>query len=138
MGQRDVSDREGTERLVRTYLDALNAGDIDRIAACVSEDFWNEHVTVSGQSLRGRDAYRERLAGFLATYRGIAYSVERLVIDGPEVALAYRMDFDWHGAEPPRPVSTRGLFLFRIEDGLIAHRIDYRDSADARQQMETQ
>ena len=30
----------------------------------------------------------------------------------------------------------RGVFLFRIADGLIAHRIDYRDSADAKRQMD--
>jgi len=134
MAGRRVSD--AARQIVLAYIDALNAADIDRIAACVTPDFWNEHVAVSSQSLRGRDAYRERLAGFLAAYREMAYSVERLLVDGDDVALAYRMAFVWHGAEPPRRVTTRGVFLFRIADGLIAHRIDYRDSADAKRQMD--
>ncbi len=127
---------EAARRLAMGYIDALNAADIDRIAACVTDDFHNEHITVSGQSLRGRDAYRERLKGFLADYREMTYTVEHLLIDGPAIALAYRMAYQWHGATPPRPVATRGLFLFEVEDGLIAHRIDYRDSADARRQMD--
>lgn len=131
-------DGDVARRVVEAYIDALNSADIDRITACVSDDFWNEHVTVSGQSLRGRDAYRERLAEFLATYRGMVYTTERLVVDRHDVALAYCMAFRWHGAEPPRPVATRGIFLFRIENGLIAHRIDYRDSADAWRQMNAQ
>jgi ketosteroid isomerase-like protein len=127
---------EPARQNVLAYVAALNAADINRIAACVTEDFWNEHVTVSGQSLRGRAAYRERLAGFLAVYRDMTYTVERLLIDGDDVALSYTMRFQWHGAEPPRHVTTRGVFLFHIRHGLIAHRIDYRDSADAKQQMD--
>lgn len=140
MGQRRVSggepDSDAARRIVVAYIDALNAADVDRITACVADAFWNEHVAVSSHSLCGREAYRERLPGFLATYRDIVYSIERLVVDGADVALAYRMTYNWHGAEPFRPVTTRGLFLFRIEGGLIAHRIDYRDSADARRQMD--
>lgn len=126
----------GARSIILKYIEALNAAEIDQITACVTEDFWNEHVTLTGQSLRGREAYRARLSGFLATYREMTYTVERLLTDGADAALEYRMTYKWHGATPPRSVTTRGVFLFELRDGLIAHRTDYRDSADARQQME--
>ena len=122
------------QKVVTAYIEALNAADIDRITACVTDDFWNEHVTVSGNSLRGRAAYAERLKGFLAAYRDMTYTIDRLMIDGDDVALEYTMTYNWHGAQPPRPVATRGVFLFEMRDGLIAHRTDYRDSAHSKAQ----
>lgn len=132
---RTVIAREEVHGAVAAHLAALNAGDADRIAASVTEDFFNEHLAVTGQSLRSREAYRARLPRFLADYRQIRYEVEDMLIDGDRAAVAYRMSFLWHGADPPRPVETRGLFRFRIEGGRVAHRTDYRDSLDARNQM---
>src|SRR3954452_14620813 len=60
LGRRLIED--GTRAAVERYLDALNAGDVDRVADCVTEDFHNEHTSTLGHGLRGRDAYRERLA----------------------------------------------------------------------------
>lgn len=134
MGDGGVS-RAVTERAVLAYVEALNAGDRDRIAECVSEDFWNEHIVVGSESLRGRAAYRERLATFLATYRNLHYEVEALIVEDERAALAYRMRFEWGDDEGSLTVTTRGLFRFVVRGGLIAHRIDYRDSADARRQM---
>jgi hypothetical protein len=34
-----------------------------------------------------------------------------------------------------RPVVIRGVFRFRVEDGLIAHRADYWDGADFQRQV---
>jgi catechol 2,3-dioxygenase-like lactoylglutathione lyase family enzyme/ketosteroid isomerase-like protein len=126
-----------TRQAVIDYIEALNAADIERIVGCVTEDFWNEHTAASSQSLRGRDAYRERLKGFLADYRQMHYAIEDLIVEGDRAGLAYRMTYLWHGAEPPRPVTTRGMFRFEVRDGLIARRTDYRDSANSKRQMET-
>jgi ketosteroid isomerase-like protein len=114
-----------TRAAVGRYLDALNSGDPDRIAACVTEDFFNEHTSALGHSRRGRDAYRERLPSFLAEFGGLHYEVEDTVVEGERAAVAYTMTCVYQGS----PVSVRGVFRFHVQDGLVSHRVDYWDSA---------
>ena len=136
MGLVVVTAADTVRKAVTDYISALNAADINRITGCVTEDFWNEHTAASGSNLRGRNAYRTRLKSFLADYRQMNYAVEDLIVEGNRAALAYCMTYLWHGASPPRPVTTRGMFRFEVRDGLIAHRTDYRDSANSKRQME--
>ena len=119
-----------TRAAVGRYLDALNSGDPDTIAGCVAEEFFNEHTSALGHSGRGRAEYRARLPGFLSSFAGLHYEVEEMIVDGPRAAVAYTMTFRYEG----RPVSVRGVFRFRVEGGLIAHRVDYWDSAVFTQQ----
>ena len=128
MGQQLTS----TRAVVEHYLAALNAGDADAVAACVSEDFHNEHTSASARSLRGRVAYRERLGGFLAEFENLHYDVEDLLVDGDRAAVGYRMTFRIQG----KPVAVRGMFWFRVEEGLIAHRRDYWDGTTVQKQLE--
>lgn len=126
------STRAGVER----YLAALNLGDADAIVACVTDDFQNEHTSAAGRSLRGRSAYAEGLIGFLAEFRGVRYEVDDLLVDGDRAAVAYRMSFRTDGAAGPEtPVTVRGMFWFRVADGLIAHRRDYWDGAQVAAQL---
>ena len=125
-----------TRAAVQHYLDALNDHDADAIAACVTEDFENEHTSALGHGLQGREAYRARLTGFLAEFADLHYDVEEFVVEGDRAAVAYRMTFDWLGDPPQRhPVAIRGMFRFRVHEGQIAHRVDYWDSADFRRQV---
>ena len=126
----------GTQAAVEAYMAALNAHDIDRIVACVTEDFHNEHTVASSPSLHGREAYRTRLGVFLRDYRELNYELEDIIVAGDRAAVPYRMTYMWHGATPPRPVVTRGVFRFTVRDGLVARRVDYRDSANSKRQME--
>ncbi len=114
-----------TRAAVERYIEALNGGDPDRIAACVTDDFHNEHTSALGHSRRGRASYRERLPSFLAEFAGLHYEVEDTVAEGDRAAVAYTMTCTYHGT----PVSVRGVFRFVVEGGLIAHRVDYWDSA---------
>jgi ketosteroid isomerase-like protein len=118
----------GTGAAVTAFLDALNGGDPDVIAARVTEDFVNEHTSARGRSLTGRAAYRERLPGFLGSFRDLHYEVEDLLVDGDRAALAYRMTARMQRDSAPEvPVDVRGVFRFRVRDGLIATRADYWD-----------
>ncbi|MFV2108777.1 ester cyclase [Micromonospora sp. LOL_015] len=120
---------------VRRYLAALNAGDADAVAGCVSSGFVNEHTAALGRTVTGRAAYRARLDGFLAEFADLHYEVEDLLIDGDRAAVAYRMSFRLVSAGRA-PVSIRGMFRFRVDaDGLIARRVDYWDSAEVRRQI---
>lgn len=125
----------GSASVVTAYLDALNAHDPAEVAALVAVDFFNEHTAARGQSLRGREEYRRRLEGFLAEMEDLRYDVEAMVSEGSTVAIAYRMSARWTGAGEPRPFSLRGVFWFEVRDGLVAHRVDYRDSAEFERQV---
>ncbi|MDD9369745.1 MAG: nuclear transport factor 2 family protein [Acidimicrobiales bacterium] len=128
--------RAATRDAVERFLAALNAGDPDRIAACVTDDINTEHTTTLGHSLRGRDAYRERLPRFLGQFTDLRYDLEDLVVDGERAAAAYRMSCRWlDDGGTAHPVTIRGVFRFRVADGAIAHRIDYWDSGEFQRQV---
>ncbi|ROO61890.1 steroid delta-isomerase-like uncharacterized protein [Micromonospora sp. Llam0] len=124
-----------TRDAVRRYLAALNARDADAVAGCVSPGFVNEHTAALGRTVTGRAAYRARLDGFLTEFADLHYEVEDLLVDGDRAAVAYRMSFRLVSAGRA-PVRIRGMFRFRVDaDGLIAHRVDYWDSAEVHRQI---
>jgi steroid delta-isomerase-like uncharacterized protein len=127
-----------TVEAVRRYLDALNAGDAHAAAAAVSDDFVNEHTSARGTGVRGREAYRARLDEFLAQFRELHYEPEDVIVEGERAAVPYRMTCRWvddDGHE--HPVALRGMFRFRVRDGLVAHRVDYWDGEEFRRQITT-
>lgn len=112
------------EQVAATYLASFATADPDRIAVLVTEDFVNEHASALGGGCRGRDQYRERLPGFLASLPGLRYEVEQLVVDGNTVAAAYRLT----ATSDDHPVDIRGVMMIEVRDGLVAARTDYWDS----------
>ena len=52
-------------------------------------------------------------------------------------AVGYTMTCSWLGGGGPegRPLSIRGVFRFRVAGDLIAHRVDYWDSAEWSRQV---
>jgi ketosteroid isomerase-like protein len=120
-----------TRKAVERYVEALNRRSPEEIACCVTPDFHNEHTSVAGTGLHGRDAYRARLVSFLEDFADLHYEVEDMLVEGDRAAVPYRMRFVYGG----RPVSIRGVFRFRVREGLIAHRVDYWDSADFERQI---
>jgi ketosteroid isomerase-like protein len=108
----------------RSYLGAFAEGDPDVIAAHVTEDFVNEHTAALGSSCVGRDVYRERLPGFLASLTGLRYEVEDVIADGDRVAAAYVL----HAQVEGRPIRIRGMMRLRVVGDRVAHRVDYWDS----------
>ena len=135
-----MTDRDAARQLVERYLDGLNAGDPDAVAGCVSEDFLNEHTATLGTNVRGREAYRQRLGGFLGSFADLHYEAEAVIVDGSRVAVPYSFSGRYlgSGGEYPegRPFSIRGIFSIRIKGGELAHRVDYWDSAEFMRQIE--
>ncbi|GII94593.1 ester cyclase [Sinosporangium siamense] len=117
--------------VVERYIDALNRHDPDLIAACVTPGFHNEHTSAAGVSLRGREAYRERLTGFLAEFAELTYEIEDMLVDRARAAVPYRMSCIYHG----KPIVIRGMFRFTVDGGLISHRVDYWDGAEFARQV---
>ena len=125
-----------TRAAVLGYMDALNSHNADRIADCVAVDFENEHTSMLGTSVRGRQEYRSRLDDFFARFADVHYDVEDVIVDGDRAAVPYAMsckavgtDDAWH------PVTIRGIFRFRVEGNELAHRIDYWDGMEFSRQL---
>ena len=95
-----------------------------------ADDFVNEHTAALGSGCTGRDEYASRVPGFLASMPGLRYEIEDVVADGERVVVAYTL----HTHVNDRDVAVRGVMRFRVEDDLIAHRIDYWDSLVFQQQ----
>ncbi|MGA8296362.1 MAG: ester cyclase [Acidimicrobiales bacterium] len=126
--------------VVEAYIGALNDRNADAVAALVGDDFFNEHISQRGDSIRGRDKYRKRLDGFFRSMQDMHYEIERMVAVADEVVVAYRMSARWRDAaedndSSPKPFSIRGVFWFEVTSGRITHRVDYRDGVDFEQQV---
>ena len=112
--------------VARSYLASFATGDPAVIGRHVSADFVNEHTAALGSSCAGKQAYLDRLPGFLAEMVDLHYDIEQLIVDGDTVAAFYLMTARWRGE---RPISVRGVQRLTTRDGVISHRTDYWDSA---------
>ena len=88
------------------------------------QDLENIHRSALGESCVGRDAYRERLPGFLSAFKGLDSQVLDTGTDGDRVVGSYMLRAVHNG----HPIEIPGMFDIVIVDGLIRRRIDYFDS----------
>jgi predicted ester cyclase len=107
------------------YLGSFAGADPEDIASRVTVDFVNEHIAAIGRGCAGRDAYRDRLPGFLASFAGLRYDIEEIVVDGDRVVAAYVMRARWQGETA---IDVPGVQRLVVRDGLVARRVDYWDS----------
>jgi steroid delta-isomerase-like uncharacterized protein len=114
----------GARETVEDYLHALSAGDAERTASLVTDDFHNEHTSALGSSSHGREEYERRLPGFLGQFAGLQYEIVELVADGDAVAVRYRLTANFQGF----PLDIPGVMWFAVRDGRIARRTDVWDS----------
>ena len=124
------------EAVVREYLEAIGRREPDRIVSFVTDDYTSVHIAARGTGLTGRDTYRARLDVFLAEFPELEYEVIDLIAAHDRVAVDYWMRGRYAGAGVDHaPFEIRGAFWFVMRDGLIAHRVDYRDSATFERQV---
>lgn len=110
--------------ICRGYLEAFATGDADLVASFVTDDFVNEHTSALGSGCTGKDEYRKRLPGFIASMPQLRYEIERQITDGNQVANAYTL----HARVNDRDIAIRGMMRITVRDGLISDRTDYWDS----------
>ena len=106
------------------YLNAFATSDPSAVVACVADDFVNEHTAALGSGCTGKAEYANRVPGFMQSMPGLRYEIEDIVADGDRVCAAYTM----HAHVNDRDIAVRGMMRFRVQHGLIAHRVDYWDS----------
>ena len=111
--------------IVQQYLDAFASADPDALAALVTDDFVNEHLSELGSGCTGRDEYRRRLPGFLSTFAGARYVVDAIgPLGDADVVARYRFAAEYEGM----PIDIPGVMWFEVRDDLIARRTDLWDS----------
>jgi len=114
--------------IVTAYLASFATGDPDAVAACVTDDFVNEHLSELGSGCEGRGEYRRRLPGFLSTFAGARYSIVTLAeVATPgagDVVVRYRFEATYEGT----PIDIPGVMWFDVSNGLVARRTDLWDS----------
>lgn len=116
--------------ICRRYLESFATGDPDMVASFVSEDFINEHTSALGSGCQGKDEYRRRLPGFIASMPGLRYEVESQITEGDQVANAYTL----RARVNERDIEVRGMMRITVRNGLITDRTDYWDSKSFLQQ----
>ena len=116
-----------------SYLKSFSTGDPDAVADHVTENFRNNQVGLIGDGCQGRDVYRERLKGFLATFQDLRYTAEKVIDKDDDVAVAYRMT----ATEQGRALDIRGVMIITVADGKVAVRSDYWDGLTYQNQMES-
>lgn len=116
--------------ICRRYLESFATGDPDVVASFVSEDFINEHTSALGSGCQGKDEYRRRLPGFIASMPELSYEVESQITEGDQVANAYTL----RARVNERDIEVRGMMRITVRDGLITDRTDYWDSKSFLQQ----
>jgi steroid delta-isomerase-like uncharacterized protein len=120
-----------TAAVARSYLDSFASADPDTVAAHVTDDFVNEHTAALSSGCEGKDEYRQRLPGFLASFAGLRYDIEDLVAEDDRAAAAYTMRANYDGHD----IVVRGVMRIVVRDGLVAHRTDYYDARGVLKQI---
>lgn len=116
--------------MVTDFNDALNAGDIEKMMACMTDDcvFENTYPAPDGERFEGQAAVRAFWAFFFAGAKNPHIQVEEIfAVDGPpdgggRVVMRWRYSWeDEHG----QPGHIRGVDVYRMENGLIAEKLSY-------------
>ena len=112
--------------IVTAYLTSFATGDPDAVAAYVTDDFVNEHLSELGSGCIGRDEYRQRLPGFLSAFVGARYTIISLgeIATTGDVVARYRFEATYDGIA----IDIPGVMWFEVRGGLISKRTDLWDS----------
>lgn len=130
---------EETIEYQRAFTDAVNRGDLSTADRWFAADVV-VHITGVAEPVRGVEAWKQTLAGFLTAFPDAHFALEDSVVDGDRVAHR------WHvrgthtgplGAVPPtgRPIGIDGLILDRVADGKVVERWEQYDQPRLLQQL---
>ena len=113
---------------------AWNAHDPDGVAACYAEDA-ELHDVGQPEPLRGREAIRESVAGYLAAFSDFHVDTGEPIISGSKVAQEWTVtgthDGDLMGLPPTgKHATTYGCGVVEVgEDGLVRRAANYWNAA---------
>jgi limonene-1,2-epoxide hydrolase len=118
------------EKLVRAFVEACNANELERILACFAPDAVYHNIPL--QPVRGVDAIRAVLQGFLGMASEVDWVVHHLAETPDGVVLTERTD-RFRVRERWIELPVMGAFVVR--DGRIAEWRDYFDMKQFQDQL---
>ena len=110
--------------VVRRFNEALNAGDLSGMMACLTDDtvFENTEPAPDGERFEGKAAVGAFWKAFLASSAQARIEVEELVACGERVVMRWRYAWtDTSGASG----HVRGVDVYRLRRGRIAEKLSY-------------
>jgi limonene-1,2-epoxide hydrolase len=111
------------ESIVREFCAAWSRLDPDELTSWFTEDAVYHNMPM--EPLKGREAIRAFLVGFLAAVTGGEFEFKNVVADG-DIVMTERVDhFELNGKRAGFPV----MGIFELRDGKIAAWRDYFDMA---------
>ena len=112
------------DELVTEFCKRWASPDPDELAGYFTEDAVYHNIPL--EPVQGREAIKEFIAGFVATFDGIDFNVHRQISDGTLV-MNERTDVMRRKDGEAIPLPVMGVF--EVQDGLIAAWRDYFDMA---------
>jgi steroid delta-isomerase-like uncharacterized protein len=124
--------------VVRAYVDAANAGDVEAMVALTAPGF----VHHSGAGDLDADGLRRGFAYYKSAFPDFRYDVEELLAadDGTAVVARWTMRGTQRGpflGAPPsgRSIAAAGISLHRVRDGKVTEDWEYSDDTGAQRQL---
>jgi ketosteroid isomerase-like protein len=107
-----------TRAAVERFHEALNAHDIDALAACITDDCLFEDTTPpDGTRHVGRDAMLDAVRRFLAESPAANFVIEELVTADDRALVRWR--YAWADGH------VRGVDVMRVRDGRVSESLAY-------------
>lgn len=128
------------EETVRRLIDEVwSQGDYEAANELVAEDYI-EHDPALSEEVRGREAFKENVAGFREALSRFEKHIDELAVDGNTVAVNYSFngihEGELWGTEPTdREVNIKGMFFYHLEDGRIIEATHIWDAYGLLQQI---
>lgn len=126
---------QATEKLIRDYYDAFNAGDADRFLALLNEDVVHD-VNQGGREI-GKDAFRRFMAHMDRCYAERAVDLVVMVASGGLRASAeFVIEGRYRATDEGLPPATGQAYrlpvgaFFEIRDGKVARVTNYYNLKD--------
>ena len=118
--------RASVMTLLRAFGKAFNAGDVDGILACVTDDFeWRLAEgpdAPDARVVRGKEEVRQALRERDARFRSVRFSETEVFVADDQVIGRFRATGSYATGAP---LDVRGVDLYTIRDGRIAVKDSY-------------
>lgn len=123
----------------RTWIEGLNRGDISTADGVFAADC-TVHITGVEQPIRGVAAWKEFVAGLLAAFPDLHFTIEEQLTEGPRVVTRWRATGTHRGPLGPMPATGRsirvdGLIIDHLERGMVVERWEQWDQSRMLQQL---
>ena len=123
----------------RIWIDGLNRGDVSAADMAFRPDCII-HITGVPEPLRGVEPWKKFVAGFLAAFPDLHFTMEDQLVDGSLVAFRWRASGTHTGPLGPVPatgkrITIEGLIIDRVADGKVKERWEQFDQSLMLQQL---